>query len=93
MSEDLAQSPQSIENAQPATQVVTSQRKVNKKSKRAGSALVRFITWLIVVVVVIVAALFVSAWIAGFRNAAGFPILFNDGGYQGMIDWIRANVR
>jgi uncharacterized membrane protein len=80
---------------QPPTQVITS-KKANNKTKRAGSALIRFIVWLVIVVVVIVVALYVSAWIAGFRNAEGWPILFDkiDAGglrYEGMIDWIRAS--
>jgi len=110
MTEDLGQSPQSVEQPapapapaaapapapapqQPVIRIVTDQKSGNKKVKRAGGAVIRTIIWIIVIVVVLLLALFASAWIAGFTNANGYPILFNDGEYQGMIDWIRSAIR
>ena len=77
---------------QPVIQIVTDKSRSGKKARRAGGAVIRFIIWIIVIIVVIAAALYISAWIAGFRNADGWPILFNKDGFTGMIDWIRSAI-
>ena len=80
---------------QPIIKIVTETKK-KSAGRRAAGAIVRFIIWLVVIVVVIALALYISAWIAGFTNADGFPILFNKTingtDYTGMIDWIRASL-
>jgi len=56
-----------------------------RRRNRLPGRIIRFIVWIVVVVVMIYLALMIAAWLTGFTDASGFPNV------AGMIDWIRVN--
>ena len=68
--------------------IVIEQPPVPTRKKRTGLKVLRAVIWTAAVILVILLALYIAAYVTGFKNGNGWPILFSEGENQGMLNWL-----